>query len=514
MRIPKSEYYLGIAEAVGKRSTCIRRQYGAVIVKNDEIISTGYNGSPRGEENCCDNGTCWREENGIPHGQMYEKCLDGETKIRLLNGTSPSIKELADSGDEFYAFAVDTDTGEIVPAKGKARSTGTRKDMCVVEFDDGTKLKCTVDHRIMLRNHSFKAAGELKYGDSVMPYYGDLDFISNTWRERETKPTSVEREEWRSTCKTSKAEIMYLVFKFFNQDFNMDVVSGKDSEYVLHHIDGNHQNNVPENLVLMKRGEHTTHHRLISGRSIPRDAAMRGLEAQRILLKTDPKFLARKKELGTKNMSALWNNQEWREKSVARCRENLRRGREKTNKDPAVIKRRCEGKVLAGISRLYFLCGRKDITAEEYPELREKFKVNELGRIPRVDNILRNFPTVEAALEQAKCYNHKVASVTFIDEEREVFDIEVPKYHNFAVDLGNNSGVFVHNCMSVHAEQNAIISAPREKMIGATLYLDGCENGRPIAAEPCEICRKMIKNAGIYEVVCSDGNGGHVRITV
>lgn len=75
MRIPKSEYYLGIADAVGKRSTCIRRQYGAVIVKNDEIISTGYNGSPRGEENCCDNGTCWREENGIPHGQMYEKCM-------------------------------------------------------------------------------------------------------------------------------------------------------------------------------------------------------------------------------------------------------------------------------------------------------------------------------------------------------------------------------------------------------------------------------------------------------
>lgn len=75
MRIPKSEYYLGIAQAVGKRSTCIRRQYGAVIVKNDEIISTGYNGSPRGEENCCDTGSCWREEHNIPHGQMYEKCL-------------------------------------------------------------------------------------------------------------------------------------------------------------------------------------------------------------------------------------------------------------------------------------------------------------------------------------------------------------------------------------------------------------------------------------------------------
>lgn len=74
-RISKSEYYLNIAKAVAQRSTCIRRQYGAVIVKNDEIIATGYNGSARGEENCCDVGTCWRERNNIPHGQQYEKCV-------------------------------------------------------------------------------------------------------------------------------------------------------------------------------------------------------------------------------------------------------------------------------------------------------------------------------------------------------------------------------------------------------------------------------------------------------
>lgn len=73
-RIFKIDYYLGIAEAISKRSTCLRRRYGAVIVKNDEIISTGYNGSPRGIENCCDIGTCWREENDIPHGEQYESC--------------------------------------------------------------------------------------------------------------------------------------------------------------------------------------------------------------------------------------------------------------------------------------------------------------------------------------------------------------------------------------------------------------------------------------------------------
>lgn len=71
----KIDYYLGIAKAVAGRSTCLRRQYGAVIVKNDEIIATGYNGAARGEMNCCDAGVCWREANGIPHGERYEKCV-------------------------------------------------------------------------------------------------------------------------------------------------------------------------------------------------------------------------------------------------------------------------------------------------------------------------------------------------------------------------------------------------------------------------------------------------------
>lgn len=75
MRIDKDTYYLEIARAVSKRSTCLRRQYGAVIVKDDEIISTGYNGSARGNPNCCDTGECWRDAHNVPHGEQYEKCV-------------------------------------------------------------------------------------------------------------------------------------------------------------------------------------------------------------------------------------------------------------------------------------------------------------------------------------------------------------------------------------------------------------------------------------------------------
>lgn len=75
LRPSKNKYYLSIAKEVSKRSTCLRRQYGAIIVKNDEIVSTGYNGAPRGDPNCCDVGDCWREKNNIPHGERYEECV-------------------------------------------------------------------------------------------------------------------------------------------------------------------------------------------------------------------------------------------------------------------------------------------------------------------------------------------------------------------------------------------------------------------------------------------------------
>ena len=82
MRIDKNGYYLNIAKAVALRSTCLRKQYGAVIVSNDEIIATGYNGSPRGEPNCCDVGECYREKHETPvdelaatHGAKYGACV-------------------------------------------------------------------------------------------------------------------------------------------------------------------------------------------------------------------------------------------------------------------------------------------------------------------------------------------------------------------------------------------------------------------------------------------------------
>ena len=83
-RIDKINYYLDIAKAVSMRGTCLRRKFGAVIVKNDRIVSTGYVGAPKGRKNCSDLGTCFRMEHNIPSGTMYEKCRSVHAEMNAI----------------------------------------------------------------------------------------------------------------------------------------------------------------------------------------------------------------------------------------------------------------------------------------------------------------------------------------------------------------------------------------------------------------------------------------------
>lgn len=87
-RRDKTNYYLDIAEAVSRRSTCLRRIYGAVIVKNDEIISTGYVGAPRGRKNCSDLNYCLREKMAIPRGERYELCRSVHAEANAIISAS------------------------------------------------------------------------------------------------------------------------------------------------------------------------------------------------------------------------------------------------------------------------------------------------------------------------------------------------------------------------------------------------------------------------------------------
>ena len=110
-RISKENYYLNIAETVLERATCLRRVFGAIIVKNDEIISTGYNGAPRGRRNCSDLGRCTRESLNIPSGERYELCRSVHAEANAI--ISASRRDMI--GATIYLVGRDARTNELLP---------------------------------------------------------------------------------------------------------------------------------------------------------------------------------------------------------------------------------------------------------------------------------------------------------------------------------------------------------------------------------------------------------------
>ena len=110
-RISKENYYLDIAETVLERATCLRRIYGAIIVSNDEIIATGYNGAPRGRRNCTDLGFCSREALKVPRGERYELCRSVHAEANAI--ISAARRDCV--GGTLYLVGRDARTNALLP---------------------------------------------------------------------------------------------------------------------------------------------------------------------------------------------------------------------------------------------------------------------------------------------------------------------------------------------------------------------------------------------------------------
>ena len=110
-RTDKENYYLDIAETVLERGTCLRRNFGAIIVKNDEIVSTGYTGAPRGRKNCIDTGVCVRESLNVPRGERYELCRSVHAEMNAI--ISASRRDMI--GATLYLVGREAKSGEYVP---------------------------------------------------------------------------------------------------------------------------------------------------------------------------------------------------------------------------------------------------------------------------------------------------------------------------------------------------------------------------------------------------------------
>ena len=113
-RISKEEYYLGIAREVSRRGTCFRRSIGALIVRDDQIISTGYVGAPRKTRDSVDHGFCLRDRLGIPHGQRYELCRSVHAEQNaIINAARAGVSLL---GGDMYIFGSAPETGAVINA--------------------------------------------------------------------------------------------------------------------------------------------------------------------------------------------------------------------------------------------------------------------------------------------------------------------------------------------------------------------------------------------------------------
>lgn len=109
-RKSKENYYLDLAEVVSERCTCLRRHYGAIIVKNDEVVSTGYVGAPRGRKNCSDIGACIREKMKVPRGERYELCRSVHAEANAI--ISASRRNML--GAVLYLVGTEVESGEYV----------------------------------------------------------------------------------------------------------------------------------------------------------------------------------------------------------------------------------------------------------------------------------------------------------------------------------------------------------------------------------------------------------------
>jgi len=142
------EYFIGIAKAVSKRATCLRRKYGAVITKDNIIVSTGYNGAPSGMKDCLEVGKCTRKELQIPHGERYELCHSVHAEANAI--IRASVEELKDS--TIYISGIDDKSSECYsePCMMCKRMILNSRIARVI-YADGNKRFKVIDPKIWLK---------------------------------------------------------------------------------------------------------------------------------------------------------------------------------------------------------------------------------------------------------------------------------------------------------------------------------------------------------------------------
>ena len=189
-RRDKVNYYLDLAEIVGQRGTCLRRHYGAVIVKNDEVISTGYVGAPRGRKNCSDLGICIRQKMNVPRGERYELCRSVHAEANAIISASRGKM----IGSTLYLVGKEVDTGEYVK---NSNSCSMCKRMIINAGIDRVYIRDSKDEYRMIHVQQWIDDDESLAGS--FGYEMDLNKISEEEKEMVKEQVAAMHEYYELT---------------------------------------------------------------------------------------------------------------------------------------------------------------------------------------------------------------------------------------------------------------------------------------------------------------------------
>jgi len=398
-----------------------------------------------------------------------ESCLDGNTRIPLLDGTCPTISELAKNGPEyeFWVYAIDNITKKMVPAKAKnARITKFNQNMVTVILDDMNEIRCTPDHKFMLKDGTFIEAKDLKSGDSLMPLYKNRRYRSKSGPFVEQKPYNTASEYDFMYIKETNhfISVHRWVYEFFNNHAE-----------TIHHKDWNGINNVPSNLEGMLSKDHYKLHSKCGAENHSFNKITLS-EIEQKLIDCDNFSNARSVcaflSIGQRvfNRVLKENGLNWKsfkskyhhckcgiklagvKRQCSECKkEYLKTWHQSHKTDPIYMTRRINSKRLS---------------YKNNEAVRDRICTN-CGCTKPISEFLKNYCSysiycndcrpisVQKRYLEKSFVNHKVISVVESGVAKEVYDIEVPDHYCFAAGT-DKSWVIVHNCQTDPEKKHVI----------------------------------------------------------
>ncbi|MEK7506004.1 MAG: DNA topoisomerase (ATP-hydrolyzing) subunit B [Patescibacteria group bacterium] len=395
----------------------------------------------------------------IVEGDSAGGCFDGNTKVALTDGRNLTFKELVEEdkkGKENFCYTIQKNGSIGIAPITNPRITKKNAEAIKVILDNDEELICTPDHRFMLADGSYEEAQNLQKTNSLMPLYRQYSKLG--------KRITIDGYE----MVFDPAEKRWIFTHLLSDKYNLE--NGKYSAvsgYYRHHKDFNKLNNDPENIMRLSKEEHLSIHRKMAYLTLQRPDVIEKLR----ILRQKPEFRKKINELLDKSQRKYWSNEDNRKLQAERVKSffvehpeklkeyselariqwndgNLLKWRSEKTKEQWTLEFRAKRrntynetyreKAMRVLRDLYDRTGA--ISIEKYDEFRRKTNDKSLLRF---DTILNRFfeGRKERLFDAVIHYNHKIIRIEKMSERIDVYDLEVPGTHNFALA----SGIFVHN---------------------------------------------------------------------